>query len=132
MRSKQGLFVKIGRQGIEYDDERILGYDDWAMTAPTHDMLKLGYEGHGHKVHALLAYNQTSDNVATGNSIYTGGIQPYKDNHLRITFRPTTKDDFSFAAIGSSLGKIINQGAPLAVACGTLALVWHCGATSTR
>ena len=48
----------------------------------------------------------------------------YKDNHLRLTLRPTTQDDFSLADLRSSLGKIINQGAPLAVACGTLALLY--------
>ena len=48
----------------------------------------------------------------------------YKDNHLHLTLRPTTQDDFSLANLRSSLGKIINQGAPLAVACGTLALLY--------
>ena len=48
----------------------------------------------------------------------------YKDNHLRLTLRPTMQDDFSFATLRSSLGKIVNQGAPLAVACGTLALLY--------
>lgn len=47
----------------------------------------------------------------------------YKDNHLHLTLRPT-QDEFSFATLRSSLGKIINQGAPLAVACGTLALLY--------
>ena len=48
----------------------------------------------------------------------------YKENHLRLTLRPTTQDGFSPANLRSSLGKIINQGAPLAVACGTLALLY--------
>lgn len=48
----------------------------------------------------------------------------YKDNHLHLTLRPATQDDFSLANFRSSLGKIINQGAPLAVACGTLALLY--------
>ena len=48
----------------------------------------------------------------------------YKDNHLHLTLHPTTQDDFSLALLRSSLGKIINQGAPLAVACGTLALLY--------
>lgn len=48
----------------------------------------------------------------------------YKNNHLRFTLRPTTQDNFSFATIRASLGKIVNQGAPLAVACGTLALLY--------
>ena len=47
----------------------------------------------------------------------------YKDNHLHFTLR-LTQDEFSFATLRSSLGKIINQGAPLAVACGTLALLY--------
>ena len=104
MKTKQGLFLKIGRQSIEYDDERILGYDDWAMTAPTHDMLKLGYEGHGHKVHALLAYNQTSANVTAGNSFYSGGIQPYKTMQALWYHYDTPKSIFGFSLIGLNIG----------------------------
>ncbi len=48
----------------------------------------------------------------------------YKDNHLHLTLRPAMQDDFSSVTLRSSLGKIINQGAPLAVACGTLALLY--------
>lgn len=48
----------------------------------------------------------------------------YQDNHLHLTLRPVTQDDFSSVTLRSSLGKIINQGAPLAVACGTLALLY--------
>ena len=48
----------------------------------------------------------------------------YKDNHLCLTLRPTTKDGFSFASFRPSMGKIINQGAPMAMACGTLALLY--------
>ena len=48
----------------------------------------------------------------------------YKDNHLQLTLRPTTQASFSLAAIRSSFAKVINQGAPLAVACGTLALLY--------
>lgn len=48
----------------------------------------------------------------------------YKDNHLRLSLRPMAQNDFSFATLRSSLGKIVNQGAPMAVACGTLALLF--------
>lgn len=48
----------------------------------------------------------------------------YKDNHLKLTLRPTSQDESSRATFRSSLGKIINQGAPLAVACGTLSLLY--------
>ena len=48
----------------------------------------------------------------------------YKENHLRFTLRSTTQDNVSFSTLCASLAKIVNQGAPLAVACGTLALLF--------
>lgn len=77
VKSRKGLFAKIGRQALAYDDERIIGSNDWAMTAPTHDVLKLGYEGNQHKVHLLFAYNQNPENMG-GFTFFSGGNQPYK------------------------------------------------------
>ena len=77
VKSRKGLFAKIGRQVLAYDDERIIGSNDWAMTAPTHDVLKLGYEGDQHKVHLLFAYNQNPENME-GFTFFSGGNQPYK------------------------------------------------------
>ena len=75
--AKNGLFTQIGRQNLSYDDQRIFGADDWAMTAMSHDALKLGYEGNGHKLHIIGAYNQNPENM-DGGSYFTGGIQHYK------------------------------------------------------
>lgn len=72
-----GLFTKIGRQELSYDNERILGKDDWAMAAASHDVAKLGYEGYGHKVHLILGFNQNSQNIS-GGTYYANGAQPYK------------------------------------------------------
>lgn len=72
-----GVFAQVGRQALSYDDQRIIGPNDWAMAAVLHDVLKLGYEGHGHKAHVLLAYNQNHENVSGGTS-YVDGAQPYK------------------------------------------------------
>lgn len=72
-----GLFVQAGRQALSYDDERILGPNDWAMESKSHDALRIGYEGHNHKVHAIFALNQNADNV-NGGSFYADGAQPYK------------------------------------------------------
>ena len=104
MRSRVGVFAKIGRQTLEYDDERILGYDDWTMTAPTHDVLKFGYEGHGHKVHALLAYNQNPENQMTGGNYYSGGIQPYKTMQTLWYHYETPKSFFGISLIGMNIG----------------------------
>lgn len=74
---KNGLFAKVGRQTLAYDDERIIGPNDWSVTGLSHDALKLGYEGHGHKAHVILAYNQNAENTS-GGTYYANGAQPYK------------------------------------------------------
>ena len=75
--ARNGLFAKVGRQVLSYDDERIIGSNDWAMTALSHDLLKLGYESDKHKLHLMLAYNQNSESV-NGGTEYRGGDKPYK------------------------------------------------------
>lgn len=78
MTTHKGLFAQLGRVALSYDDERIIGSDDWAMASSSHDILRLGYEGHGHKLHIILAYNQNADVMNNGGSYYWNGAQPYK------------------------------------------------------
>ena len=80
MTARNGLFAQVGRIALSYDDERIIGPNDFAMAAKSHDVLRVGYEGHGHKVHIILGYNQNSDNVYN-NTYYDGGAQLYKTMH---------------------------------------------------
>ena len=75
--TRNGLFAQVGRISLSYDDERIIGPNDFAMAAKVHDVLRAGYEGHGHKVHAILGYNQNVTNVYN-NTYYDGGAQYYK------------------------------------------------------
>ncbi|MBR6445397.1 MAG: hypothetical protein IKS94_03050 [Prevotella sp.] len=77
MAAKNGLFAQMGRIALAYDDERIIGPNDFATAAQSHDVLRLGYEGNGHKAHAILAYNQNGDNCYNG-TYYDGGAQLYK------------------------------------------------------
>ena len=72
-----GLFAQVGRVALAYDDERIVGPNDFAMAAASHDIVRVGYEGHGHKAHVILAYNQNGDNVYSG-TYYDNGLQFYK------------------------------------------------------
>ena len=82
-----GLFAQIGRMGLRYDDERIMGTDDWVMAARSHDALRIGYESPlpgkagSHKLHAILAYNQNMRAINSPGSFYTGGSCPYKTMH---------------------------------------------------
>lgn len=75
--ARNGLFAQAGRIALAYDDERIIGPNDFATAAQSHDVLRLGYEGHGHKAHAILAYNQNGDNYYNG-TYYEDGSQLYK------------------------------------------------------
>ena len=75
--AKNGLFGQLGRVALSYDDERIIGPNDWAMAALSHDVLRMGYEGNGHKVHAILAFNQNAENTH-GGTYYADGAHPYK------------------------------------------------------
>lgn len=77
MTSRLGFFAQLGRVALAYDDERIIGTNDFAMAALSHDVLRLGYEGHGHKLHAILAYNQNAAMVYKS-TYYNGGAQDYK------------------------------------------------------
>ena len=104
MQSKGGLFVKIGRQELNYDDGRIIGNDDWTMTAPTHDVLELGYEGEKHKVHLLAAYNQNAENIDNGDVYYSGGLQPYKTMQAIWYHYDMPKKLFGVSILGMNIG----------------------------
>ena len=95
--SKNGFFVQMGRQVLSYDDERIIGSNDWAMAALSHDVLRGGYEGYGHKAHFILGFNQNAENTY-GGSYYTDGAQPYK-----ILLTGWYHYDFSKIPLGASV-----------------------------
>jgi hypothetical protein len=75
--SRSGLFAQVGRIALSYDDERIIGTNDFAMASLSHDVLRAGYEGHGHQVHAIVGYNQNAANVYKS-TYYKDGAQLYK------------------------------------------------------
>ena len=55
----------------------VIGTNDFAMAALSHDVLRVGYEGYGHQVHAILGYNQSGNNVYK-TTYYENGSQLYK------------------------------------------------------
>lgn len=103
LKSKKGWFTKIGRQVLSYDDERIIGSNDWSVTAPTHDVLKLGYEGRQHKVHLLFAYNQNPENM-NGFTFYKDGNQPYKSMQTLWYHYDTPKSVFGASLLFMNIG----------------------------
>lgn len=74
----KGIFAKLGRQSLVYDDERLLGSLDWNVAGRFHDALKLGYEGRTHKLHLVLAFNQNDEKTIGGTYYDSKNAQPYK------------------------------------------------------
>lgn len=72
-----GFYMKLGRQTLVYDDERILGALDWNVAGRYHDALKLGYADAKNQVDLVLAFNQ-NDEHTIGGTYYAPGAQPYK------------------------------------------------------
>lgn len=104
LKTPNGWFMKFGRQVLEYDDERIIGNDDWVMTAPTHDALKLGYDGKNHQLHLIVAYNQNPENMESGQVYYSGGLQPYKAMQTLWYHYQTPKSLFGASLLCMNLG----------------------------
>ncbi|MDN5210896.1 alginate export family protein [Fulvivirgaceae bacterium BMA12] len=66
---KNDLSLKLGRQELVYDDQRILGNVDWAMQGRSHDVALFKYAGKKIKVHLGGAFNQDKEQL--DNNIYT-------------------------------------------------------------
>ena len=73
-------FVQLGRQALSYDDERLLGALDWAVTGRAHDALRLGYDGAAHQVHGVVSFNQNKESVIGGT--YYDNISSYKNMQM--------------------------------------------------
>ncbi len=62
--------LKIGRQELAYDDQRLLGNLDWLQQARTHDAALLKFNHHGWTTHLGAAFNQNG--LRNANTIYNG------------------------------------------------------------
>lgn len=97
----EGLSLKLGRQGVAYDDQRILGTVGWALQKRTHDAAILKYTEEGLAVDFGLAYNQEKYSL-TGNDYYSAKNFSYKTMqyvHAKKTFEG-----------GSLSGLLLNNG----------------------
>lgn len=97
-----GLFMKLGRQALVYDDERILGSLDWNVAGRFHDALKLGYEDAGNKLHLILSFNQNDERII-GGTYYAPGAQPYK-NMQTLWYQYTGQRNFKASFLVMNLG----------------------------
>lgn len=77
LKSRNGFFMKFGRQVLHYNDGRLLSVADWNQAARSHDALKLGYQTSMHQLDFVLAYNQDAEKNSGGSYYYAYGV-PYK------------------------------------------------------
>ncbi len=99
------LSLKVGRQELVYDDQRILGSLDWAAQGRSHDAARLMWQDSTWQLHLGLAFNQNSDlpepakltgnfyNAPGGFSQLGGGLPNYKNLRLLWTEKKLGKLD---------------------------------------
>ncbi len=69
--------IKLGRQVLSYDDERILGALDWNNAGRKHDAALLSFEKNKFRSDVGFAFNQNAEKV-TGDFFNSLFSQPYK------------------------------------------------------
>lgn len=91
----QNLSLKIGRQEIAYDDQKVLGSLDWLQQARRHDAIILKYANKGWVADFGVAFNQNSEKNA--GTLYNGqpGAYPTGTNGIGHAYK-----SFQYAYIG--------------------------------
>lgn len=89
-----GLKLKIGRQELVYDDQRLLGNLDWLQQGRRHDAILLKLDKSNYKLHIGAAFNQNRENSA--GTVYIGNpaldpsfpsVYPISSNGLRNMYK---------------------------------------------
>ncbi|WPR74525.1 alginate export family protein [Algoriphagus sp. NG3] len=105
--------LKLGRQTISYDDQRILGEVDWAMQGRFHDAAMIQYSKNKFKLDLTFAYNQEQQNLV--NSAYTlTGAFSYKTMQMAHLTKAWDRASFSFLFLNNGFQKFTNDPVPLA------------------
>jgi len=97
---KNDLSLKIGRQVICYDDERILSENDGLQQARSHDIGILKYEGDFH-FHLGAAYNNNTDPLQSFKLPYT--LNNYKTMQYAHFNKEMSRFDISLLTMNSGL-----------------------------
>src|SRR6478609_2512039 len=83
--------VKIGRQELVYDDQRLLGNLDWLQQGRRHDAIVFKLLDNGWQADLGAAFNQNTDAFNYNGTYYTpGNVNPYiKDSRGNLVVTPT-------------------------------------------
>lgn len=102
--------VKIGRQELSYDDERLLGATDWLQQARRHDAIVFKLLQKGWQADLGLAFNQNTEAVNYNGTYYTPANVPVtvKDSKGNLINVPA-----GFIPLVSAAGISSKTGAPV-------------------
>jgi hypothetical protein len=108
------LNLKIGRQELVYDDQRLLGNLDWLQQGRTHDAAVLRFVNNDLNLHLGAAFNQNKENAS--GTIYnstppgnypanTNGGSMYKSLEYFYAGQKLTKGNLSFLFLADQFNK---------------------------
>jgi hypothetical protein len=96
----KNLSLKIGRQEISYDDQKVMGSLDWLQQARSHDAIVLKYANKSWVADFGVAFNQNSEKSV--NTFYDGipaaGTYPAGSNNIGTMYK-----SFQYAYIGKKV-----------------------------
>ncbi|MFO7672936.1 MAG: alginate export family protein [Lutibacter sp.] len=98
--------VKLGRQEINYDDQRIFGNVGWTQQGRSHDIAIFKLENENYKFDLGLAYNQDAENLF-GNTYTTTGN--YKAMQYAWFHKDWNKFNASFLILNNGLQNIVED-----------------------
>ncbi len=95
-----GGSLKLGRQTVKYDDNRLFSSPAWSITGTTHDLILFKYNINDFQAHLGLAYNNNSETATE--TFYTPGDKYRSMGYLWLS-SPTYKG-FTLTAIAVAEG----------------------------
>ncbi|MCC8427098.1 alginate export family protein [Mucilaginibacter sp. UR6-11] len=101
--------VKVGRQELVYDDERLLGASDWLSQARRHDAIVFKLLQKGWQIDLGVAFNQNTDAINYNGTYYTPANVPatVKDSKGNLVNTPA-----GFIPLINSSGISAKNGSP--------------------
>ncbi|GAA4323634.1 alginate export family protein [Mucilaginibacter gynuensis] len=101
--------IKIGRQELSYDDDRLLGNSDWLQQARRHDALIFKLLNNGWQADVGLAFNQSSEAINYNGTYYTPANVPatVKDSKGNLANTPA-----GFIPLVNAAGVSAKNGSP--------------------
>lgn len=116
----KALSLKIGRQELVYDDQRLLGNLDWLQQGRRHDAALLKYETANWTLHLGAAFNQNKE--AAAGTVYkstppgnytsnTNGGSMYKSLAFFYAGKKLAKGNASFLFVNDNFNQYHTDGA---------------------